>query len=75
LTREKKLITLNVQNPQAEETAKATELARRAQLDLPGLKHETKDVLQQLNANIQLIEDLSGRLSFVLSEVRGLIRR
>jgi hypothetical protein len=43
--------------------------------ELPGLRHETKDVLQQLHANIQMIEDLSGRLSFVMSEVRSLIRR
>ncbi len=46
-----------------------------AYVELPGLRHETKDVLKQLEGNIALLEDLSGRLGFVLSEVRGLIRR
>jgi hypothetical protein len=43
--------------------------------ELPGLRRETRDVLKQLDANIQLLEDLGGRLSFVLNEVRGMIRR
>lgn len=43
--------------------------------ELPGLRHETKDVLQQLHANVAMIEDLTGRLSFVMTEVRSLIRR
>ncbi len=43
--------------------------------ELPGLRHETKDVLKQLDSNIRLLEDLNGRLGFVLSEVRSLIRR
>jgi hypothetical protein len=47
----------------------------RAYRELRGLRHETKDVLKQLEANILLLEDLGGRLSFVLSEVRSLIRR
>lgn len=47
----------------------------RAYAELPGLRHETKDVLQQLQANINYLEDLGGRLGFTLSEVRSLIRR
>lgn len=43
--------------------------------EIPGLRHETRDVLKQLNSNIQLLEDLGGRLGFVLAEVRGLIRK
>lgn len=43
--------------------------------ELPGLRHETKDVLKQLQNNIQLLEDLGGRLGFVMSEVRSVIRR
>ena len=49
--------------------------APHAYIDLPGLRHETRDVLKQLDANIQLLEDMSGRLGFVLSEIRTLIRR
>lgn len=52
----------------------ATEGAR-AYHEFPGLKHETKDVLKQLEGNIALLEDLGGRLSFVLAEVRSLMRR
>ena len=46
-----------------------------AYVELPGLRHETRDVLKQLESNIQLLEDIGGRLSYVLSEVRTLIRR
>lgn len=42
---------------------------------LSGNRHETKDVLKQLHTNIQLLEDLGGRLGFVMSEIRSLIRR
>jgi len=55
------------------ETTKLPET--RAYRELPGVTNETRDVLKQLDANIQLLEDMNGRLSFVLSEVRGLLRR
>ncbi len=35
----------------------------------------TGDVLHQLEANLSQLENLHGRLSFVLSEVRSVIRR
>jgi hypothetical protein len=47
----------------------------RAYQEIPGLGHETRDVLKQLNANIMLLEDLSGRLSFVMGELSSIIRR
>lgn len=50
-------------------------LARRTNQDFPGLGRETKDVLKQLNAHIDCLEDLEGRLIFVLGEVRSLVRR
>ena len=43
--------------------------------EIPGLRPESKDVLQQMDANLRHLEDLTGRLSFVLTEVRSLIRR
>ena len=43
--------------------------------EMPGLRHETKDVLKQLHHNIQLLEDLGGRLGFVMGEVRSIIKR
>jgi hypothetical protein len=49
--------------------------SHRAYHEIPGLRHETRDVLKQLDYNVQLMEDLCGRLGFVLSEVRTLIRR
>lgn len=42
---------------------------------IPALRHEPKDVLQQLQANIAVLEDRCGRLSFMLNEVRSVIRR
>ncbi|NJM10469.1 MAG: hypothetical protein HC883_06390 [Bdellovibrionaceae bacterium] len=70
--------TLNIVNQSAsqtkiEKTARSNE--RIGYHELPGLRHETKDVLKQLHNNIQMIEDLSGRLGFVMSEIRSLIRR
>lgn len=43
-------------------------------LDLPQLRRETGDVLHQLSANIQALEDLSGRLHFALIEIKSLVR-
>lgn len=43
--------------------------------ELPSLRVETKDVLKQLDSNIRLLEDLGGRLSYMLAEVDSLIRR
>lgn len=34
-----------------------------------------RDVLHQFEANLAQLEDLHGRLSFVMSEVRTIIRR
>jgi len=47
----------------------------RAYREIPGLRHETRDVLKQLEYNVQSLEDLCGRLGFVLTEVRSIIRR
>jgi hypothetical protein len=74
---EMKLNTTNLQKTDSTVAPVRAESPRRdrAYSDLPGLRHETKDVLQQLQANINSLEDLGGRLSFMLAEVRGLIRR
>lgn len=69
---------MNIVNPSASSPKIEKSLRSRERLDyheVPGLRHETKDVLKQLQTNIQLIEDLSGRLGFVMSEIRTLIRR
>jgi len=47
----------------------------KAYQELPMLRHETKDVLRQMQVHIQQLEDLTGRLGFVLSEVRTLLIR
>jgi hypothetical protein len=71
---ERTLNTLNLQNqPKVVESA-VRETVRPAYTELPGLR-QTKDVLQQLNTNIQLLEDLGGRLGFMMTEIRSLIRR
>jgi hypothetical protein len=74
------LTTLQPKNQSGETTATAREVSRPAgerssYHELPGLHHETRDVLKQLDANINLLDDLSGRLSFVLNEVRTMVRR
>ena len=63
-------------NTQSQEKAKSVLRNRTSFVyrEVPGLRHETKDVLKQLHANIELIDDMSRRLSFVLNEVRTLVR-
>ena len=39
-----------------------------------GGHHQPKDLLQQLKANLQQLEDLEGRMQFMMSEIRGLTR-
>lgn len=68
---------LNVKNQSANDSSTVHESARseRVYHDISGLRPDAKDVLQQLNTNLRHLEDLTGRLGFVMSEVRGLIRR
>lgn len=42
--------------------------------EVPGFENDAHDVLQQLNANLNKLEDLYGRLHFVLVEVQSNIR-
>jgi hypothetical protein len=70
--KEKELNTLNIQSKVNEAPLRE---AGKAYREVPGLRHETKDVLRQLEANVQSLEDLGGRLTYVLCELRGLIRR
>ena len=71
---ENTLNTLNLQSqPNVENPLR--ESPRISYQELPGLRHETKDVLKQLHKNIQSLEDLSGRLGFMMTEIRTLIRR
>ena len=75
LNEECTLNTLNLQNQGTGEKTTVRETVRPSYQELPGLRHETKDVLKQLTTNIQLLEDLGGRLGFMMTEIRGLIRR
>jgi hypothetical protein len=70
--------TVLLKNDKSDSVANSPEVmipTGRSYHEIAGLKHETRDVLKQLNLNIRTLEDLSGRLGFVLSEVRSLIRK
>lgn len=73
--KESKLNTANAQPSLKDSPARESHVGNRAYHEIPGLRHDTKDVLKQLDANIKTLEDLGGRLGYVLGEVRGLIRR
>ena len=75
IVEENALNTVNLQNQQTVEKPAPAPADRVAYSELPGLRHETKDVLKQLQANISTLEDLGGRLGFMMTEVRSLIRR
>ena len=40
----------------------------------PGVSHPSLDVLAQFEANMATLEDLNGRLRFMMTEVRSLIK-
>ena len=61
-------IGLNIDSP-------LIERGYRERPDLGSRIPETRDVLQQLEANLSYLEDLGGRLEFSLAEVRSLIKR
>lgn len=42
---------------------------------LPGLQHETKDVLKQFKSNLGQLEELTSRMGHLLTDVRSVIRR
>lgn len=56
-----------------ESQEKSIELQSYAYHELPNTG--TVDVLEQLRANISQLEDLHGRLKFMMGEVQGLIKR
>ncbi|MGE0526695.1 MAG: hypothetical protein AB7G93_08975 [Bdellovibrionales bacterium] len=75
-TEEKELNTLHLQHPQATDiTVQDSARVEHCYHQLPALRHETRDVLKQLQSKISTLEDMSGRLGFVLGELRSLIRR
>lgn len=43
--------------------------------EVPGLEPECLDVLEQLRANLNQLEDLHGRLRFVMAEVRSVLHK
>lgn len=67
--------TTNLQPSDTPTAAVKNERERAVYHEVPGLRPETKDVLKQLQSNISLLEDQCGRLSFMLSEIRSVIRR
>ena len=74
--RGEELNTLNLQSKNSNEApAREIKSPSATYHELPSLRHETRDVLKQLDSNIQLLEDLNGRMSFMLTELRSLIRR
>ena len=52
---------------------RATQISNYGYREVPGLENERLDVIEQLHANLAQLEDLHGRLRFVMSEVRSII--
>jgi len=49
--------------------------SKRAYVESPDRNPSSMDVLNQFQANMNTLEDLNGRLRFMMTEIRGLIRR
>lgn len=69
--------TMNTINQPVESANREMTLKKneRTYVEIPVLRNEPKDVLQQLQSNLSRLEDRAGRLNFLLGEVRSSIRR
>jgi hypothetical protein len=47
---------------------------KRAYVDSPAMDPSSLDVLRQFQANMATLEDLNGRLRYMMSEIRSLVR-
>ncbi len=43
--------------------------------EIPKTDRSRLDVLEQMKANLRQIEDLNGRLSFLIGEVQGVLKK
>lgn len=69
---ELKLQTVSTSKSPLSET---TGLKQHAYVESGNPAHATLDVLRQFEANIATLEDLNGRLQYMMTEIRGLIRK
>lgn len=52
---------------------RTTTVASYAYREVPGAENERLDVIEQLQANLAQLEDLHGRLRYVMGEVRSIV--
>ena len=57
------------------DVAVTSTFTRPAYHEIPETQAEQLDVLAQMKANLNQLEDLQGRLRFVMGEVRSAIRK
>ena len=55
--------------------AAATHFVRPAYHEIPEAQSDQVDVLAQMKANLDQLEDLQGRLRFVMGEIRAVARK
>ncbi|MCB0367254.1 MAG: hypothetical protein H6624_14560 [Bdellovibrionaceae bacterium] len=53
----------------------ATHFVRPAYHEIPEAQSEQVDVLAQMKANLDQLEDIQGRLRFVMGEIRSITRK
>lgn len=66
---------LTLQTVTTAKTAKQEVSRSRAYVESPSLNPSSMDVLNQFQANMATLEDINGRLRFMMTEIRGLIRK
>lgn len=57
------------------QTIVATHFIRPAYHEIPEAQSEQVDVLAQMKANLDQLEDLQGRLRYVMGEIRAITRK
>lgn len=66
---------LNLPNAFPQKSAKQEKAHSHAYVESPNKNPSATDVLRQFQANINTLEDLNGRLRFLMTEIRDLVRK
>ncbi len=66
---------LNLPRAFPQKIAKQEKAHPHAYIETPNTNPSAMDVLRQFQANISTLEDLNGRLRFIMAEIRDLVRK
>lgn len=69
----KKTNLVDTQSTKAPSPSSHADLSARTYEEIPGVNGSAVDVLKQFQTNLNQLEDLHGRMRFMMAEIRSLI--